>query len=120
MAGTGARFFLFLQRNWQGQAAPTGDKIAAFIYNKLPDAKKMLYQVNFITPENLSQVRESFPMVDGTPMVVDMHTGTPVRSGDATVMAMLQLAYSWGMRIVLAELHPSCAQFDQAFAAMIA
>jgi hypothetical protein len=54
-------------------------------------------------------------MVDGTPMVLDMQTGTPVRSGDATVMALMQLAYAWNQRIVLAQLHPACARFDQQF-----
>jgi len=59
-------------------------------------------------------------MVDGTPMVVDMQTGTPVRSGDATVMAMMQMAYAWNQRILLSQLHPSCARFDQQFQAAMA
>jgi hypothetical protein len=32
-----------LQRNWQGQEVPTGDKIAAYIYNQLQDAHKLLF-----------------------------------------------------------------------------
>jgi hypothetical protein len=87
--------------------------MAAFVYNKLPDQYKLMFQVNFITAENMDQVRRSFPMVDGTPMLVDMQTGTPVRSGDATVIAMAQLAHQWGQNVLLAELHPSCAAFDQ-------
>lgn len=58
-------------------------------------------------------------MLEGTPMLLDAQTNTPVQSGDPTIFSMMHLAYSFGVRVALAQLHPSCGVFDQRFQQMI-
>lgn len=93
--------------------------MVAFIYNEIPDAQKDNIEVVFVTSENLSQVQRVFPMLDGTPMLIDRQTGVSVKSGDATVYAMLNLAYMWGVRVRLSALSPACEPYDRQFQAMV-
>lgn len=110
-----SRFVLCLQRNWTGQQKPTGDKMVAFVYNKLPETRKQLFDVNFVTAENIHQMQRMLPELKGTPSLFDMQTNTNVMPGDATLFAMLQLAHSWSIPVRLAELHPDCIVYDQKF-----
>lgn len=47
------RFILFIQKNWQGAPLPTGDKMAAYVYNQIPDTHKVMFRVVYVTAENI-------------------------------------------------------------------
>jgi hypothetical protein len=93
--------------------------MVAFIYNQLPEARKQMFEVNFVTPDNLAQVQRMLPELKGTPSLFDLSTNTNVAPGDPTLYAMLQLAYSWNVLIRLAQLHPDCVVYDTKFDGMI-
>jgi hypothetical protein len=120
MTSKGIRFVLLLQRNWSESPVPTGDKMCAFIYNQLPEQAKGMFQVNFINPSNIAQVKMSFPFLSGTPQMYDAQNNIAVDSGDPTIFALMNMAYGAGVKVSLTQLHPMCGPYDQRFQTMIA